>query len=188
MSKLRTFLGFLDLLFQMLFIMMILPHHPAEEDEIVEKPGTLSIQAVWPADWHTDVDLWVLAPKENAIGWNNKAGQTLNLVRDDTGARGDFIPINQEHVFTRGLVPGEYIINLHLYSNIEATFPVRVKVQISYRPQYNVGATIVFQDEVELHFSGQELTVARFRIDSEGKLIPTSFNRLQKSIVPMARN
>lgn len=184
MTKLRTFLGFLDLLFQMLFVMMILPHHPSKDDTITEKPGVLSIEVSWPADWFTDVDLWVLAPKEHPVGWNHKAGRTLNLVRDDTGSLGDFIPVNVEHVFTRGLVPGEYIVNLHLYGNVQGKFPVPVKVQITYRDDYNSSSYIVFQEEVVLRFTGQEVTIARFRIDAEGKLNHNSFHRIPKSIVP----
>ena len=61
------------------------------------------------------VDLWVKAPDDIPVGYSNRGGLFFNLLRDDLGVYKDPTPINYEVAYSRGINPGEHIVNLHLY-------------------------------------------------------------------------
>jgi hypothetical protein len=71
----------------------------------------------WPDAADTDVDLWVQGPGDVPVGYSNKGGRLFNLLRDDLGLQSDAAKINYESSFSRGIVEGEYVINVHLYKS-----------------------------------------------------------------------
>ena len=75
------------------------------------------VEANWPPDMDSDVDLWVQAPGDMPVGYSNKGGAVFNLLRDDLGQQLDLSGLNYESSYSRGIVPGEYTVNLHLYRN-----------------------------------------------------------------------
>ena len=62
-------------------------------------------------------------------GYSNKGGLIMNLLRDDLGTN-DPTPLRYENQFSRGVPPGEYTINLHLFRNLQGTYPVPVDVTV----------------------------------------------------------
>ena len=98
----------------------------SEENEATRPPGNVLVEANWPPEIDADVDLWVQAPGDVPVGHSNKGGRVFNLLRDDLGRFSDLSGINFENSYARGIVPGEYTVNLHLYRNRSAgSVPVR---------------------------------------------------------------
>lgn len=74
----------------------------------------------------SDVDLWVRNPDDQIVYWRSKENALMNIERDDIGSRNDKLtdasgnvvlnPEDAEHWYLRAIVPGEYTVNLHLYS------------------------------------------------------------------------
>ncbi len=90
-------------------------------------------------------------------------------------------PINQETVSIRGIVPGEYVVNLHLYRAAGAgPVPATVKVE-----KLNPSVQLVFYGPVALTEQGDERTAVRFLVGGDGRVIDV--NQLPKSIVPLRR-
>ena len=89
-------------------------------------------------------------------------------------------PINQEVVTIRGIITGEYIINLHYYET-KSQQPVRAVVKME---KVNPTLRLVFIEEAELEKVDDEITVLRFEIDGEGQI--TGMNRLPKTLTPYA--
>jgi hypothetical protein len=112
------------------------------------------------------------------------------LDRDDLGQSNDTLevagrqianPLNQEVVSIRGLLPGEYVVNVHLYRDHERqTVPATVKVE-----KLNPTVQLVYYGEVELAATGDERTAVRFTLAPDGTVVDV--NRLPKRIVPLGK-
>lgn len=146
-----------------------------------EPPGNVIVEARWPDELDTDVDLWVQAPNDVPVGYSNKGGKIFNLLRDDLGRRADATGMNYEISYSRGLIAGEYTVNVHLYRNA-AGGAVPVKVVVSTKPGVQDPVRQVVASQVELVREGQELTVYRFRLDDQGRLEPGTVNNLAKPL------
>jgi hypothetical protein len=140
------------------------------------------IEARWPDDLDTDVDLWVEAPGDMPVGYSNKGGLIFNLLRDDLGHRADATEMNYEVSYSRGIPPGEYTVNLHLYRNAAQVSPIPVTVVASVKKTAQESARQLLATHLDLTREGQERTVFRFRIDDKGNLVPGSVTSLQRPI------
>ena len=108
-------------------VLILLPHlHPPVEAKEAPPPGNVVIEINWPSEIDADVDLWIEAPGDRPVGYSNKGGRVFNLLRDDLGQFRDLTDVNYEVAYSRGIVEGEYTINLHLYRNKSAILPVPV--------------------------------------------------------------
>ena len=81
------------------------------------------VEVRWPDQLDSDVDLWVQAPGDVPVGYSNKGGAIFNLLRDDLGQRADATGMNYEVSYSRGIPPGEYMVNVHLYRNAAGVMP-----------------------------------------------------------------
>src|SRR5690349_14451401 len=99
-------------------------------------PGNVLVEANWPPDLDSDVDLWVQAPGDVPVGYSNKGGAVFNLLRDDLGKQLDLSGLNYESAYARGIVPGEYTVNAHLYRNRSpaAVIPVTAVITVNEGP------------------------------------------------------
>ena len=167
-------------------LVLILPHiNPAKAARTADggrTPGNVMIEASWPPDLDTDVDLWVQGPGDVPVGYSNKSGGLFNLLRDDLGKVMDVSGLNYEVAYARGVLPGEYVVNLHLYRNVAGRLPVPVKVLISTKERADAPLKQLLVTDVELKREGQELTVFRFKLDAKGRLLAGTVNNLQKAL------
>ena len=86
-------------------------------------------------------------------------------------------PLNQEVVTVRGLLPGDYVVNVHRYKAVEkAALPVDVSV-VKVNPKLEV----VYYGTVELPEAGDERTAVRFTVARNGDI--NGINTLQKKLV-----
>jgi hypothetical protein len=167
-------------------IVLLLPHlnSPATAaTESITPPGNVIIEARWLDHMDTDVDLWVEAPGDAPVGYSNKGGTYFNLLRDDLGYLADAAEINYEVSYSRGIPSGEYTVNVHLYRNLSGTYPVTVKVVASVKKTAGGAAAHILTTEVVLHRERQEFTAFRFRLDSNGELVPGSVHNLSKALL-----
>lgn len=170
-------------------VIIMLPHinppkQTQEESKEISAPGNVIVEARWDDHVDADVDLWVQAPGDVAVGYSNLGGQVFNLLRDDIGFRNDASNLNYENAFSRDIPAGEYTVNLHMYFNRANVWPLKVKVLVStIQPSGSsrVSRQILVSDVV-LQKPGEELTVFRFKLDEKGELIASSVNAAPKSL------
>lgn len=172
--------SFLDLLFNSLlafvgFFMMSLlmikqenDHNPSPTPKI-----EFMITVTWPNTSNDDVDSWLVDPLDNVIYFNHREEGLMHLDRDDLGSKNDTITLpngkkfeyreNREVVSIRGIVPGEYIFNIHMFLKREPyACPVTIKLE-----KMNPFKTIIVK-EVSLLDGGDEKTVFRFKVNNMG--------------------
>ena len=166
-------------------VILLLPHlNPRGEDAqaSTEPPGNVMVEMRWADELDTDVDLWVEAPGDIPVGYSNKGGAIFNLLRDDLGRKADATDLNYEVVYSRGIPPGEYTVNVHLYRNSARVLPIAVTVVTSVKKSPAERARQILTSKIELEREGQELTVYRFRLTEEGNLVPGSVHALQRDL------
>jgi hypothetical protein len=169
-------------LMTMLMMTVMNPPAKASETDGVTAPGNVTVEMQWPDKLDADVDLWVQAPGDGPVGYSNKSGKVFNLLRDDLGKAQDMTDYNYEVAYSRGDPAGEYIVNAHMYRGVNVSYPVPVKITVNVKRDSSKSATPVATTTVELRKPNQEFTALRFRLDSNGLLVPGSVNSLFKGL------
>jgi len=186
-------MGALGVLAVALVILIFHINPPKKDDAENERArGNVRVEVQWPNDMNVDIDTWVKAPGDVAVGYSNLNGRVFNLVRDDLGSHADLTEMNYEVAFSRGIPAGEWIINLHWYSNSHGAVEVPVRVLITLK-KVDDGSSksppiSIMSKSVTLTRVGQELTVIRFTIDEEKNIDMTSFSTETKIIRPMVED
>ena len=167
-----------------IIVLLLLPwlNIKAQDQATKEPSGSVIVEAFWPEDRDVDVDLWVKAPSDSAVGYSNMNGYYFNLLRDDRGNLFDRTPINYEISYTRGIAAGDYQANIHLYQT-DGGPPIEVKIIISVVEPEQRARTPIIKKDVILKKFGQEITVARWTLASDGKLAPNSVHSLKRSLL-----
>jgi hypothetical protein len=167
-------------------VILLLPHlNPKQEAQAAVAstvPGNVMVEARWADELDTDVDLWVQAPGDVPVGYSNKSGVIFNLLRDDLGRNADPTQLNYEVSYSRGVPPGEYAINLHMYRNKSRIAPVKVTVVTSVKKPNAQSAKQILTSSIDLMAENQETTVYRFKLTEAGELVPGSVNSLPKPL------
>jgi hypothetical protein len=167
-------------------VILLLPHlNPKQEAQAATAstvPGNVMVEARWADELDTDVDLWVQAPGDVPVGYSNKSGVIFNLLRDDLGRNADPTQLNYEVSYSRGVPPGEYAVNLHMYRNKSKVSPVKVTIVTSVKKPNSESAKQILTSSVDLMVENQETTVYRFKLTDAGELVPGSVNSLPKPL------
>lgn len=145
--------------------------------------GNVVVDVQWHQGVDADVDLWVQGPGDSRpVGYSNRGGETMNLLRDDVGWNGDPGVLNYEDSVSRGVVPGRYVVNLHAYGpDSELVYPLEADVKVlCVAPK--AGLREVLRRRVSLDQVGREVTVASFDLDNQCGLVPGS---LSEDYVPL---
>jgi hypothetical protein len=184
---------FYDMLFNMLiafvfcFIVALLAMNPkALKAGDIPSKAEYIITVGWPDRNPNDIDTWVQDPGGNLVWFRAREAGLMYLDRDDRGDANDAILINgqriaspfrQEVVTVRGIVPGEFTVNVQYYQSRDGQ-PVDVNVSVI---KVNPRAEVVFYGQLKLARQGDEATAARFTVLPDGKV--TNANTLPKSLV-----
>jgi hypothetical protein len=149
----------------------------------MKAPGDIVVHAVWP-NGNIDVDLWLSGPDEPIpVGYSNKGGLVWNLLRDDLGDSPDATPINYEDAFTRGMPPGEYVVNVQCFRCHLTELPMPVDVGVSIRKRTGTeGLENLVITKVMMKVDGQEKTAVRFIVKPDGTVDPESVNNVYKKL------
>lgn len=173
----NTLLGF-----SLLFFISIIFMNPIAKLGNVNFKAEYIITVTWPDDQPDDLDIWVQDPNQNLLSYRESNVGWLHLDRDDQGDVNDTVmingvetvyPINQEVVTIRGIVSGEYIVNLQYYKS-STQKPVTATIKIE---KVNPSLKMVFVDKVTLDNEDDEITVIRFTLDANGEV--KDMNQLQ---------
>lgn len=194
-NSFRTTDPFIDLLFNallgftFLFLVSVMFINPDARKGRVNLKAEYIISVTWPDHLTDDIDLWVQDPIGETVSYLQKEASWLHLDRDDRGEVNDTIvvdgrevvyPINQEVVTIRGIIPGEYIVNLYYY-RADSTNPVETLVKVE---KVNPTLKTVFVKKLTMRQQDDEQTVVRFVLDRDGGI--ESMNSLQKPLTPYA--
>ncbi len=166
-------------------VILLLPHitEAKKETDETSVPGNVVVEAHWPSDLPVDVDLWVQAPGEYPVGFWNQGGPTFNLLRDDLGAEGDATEENYEITYSRGIVAGEYIVNVHMYGPLKAGTIVPVSIVVGVKKKFDTDLQQILRTVIRLDRRNQEETAFRFQLTRDGDLVAGSVNTLKRSLI-----
>lgn len=187
----NTNVAFLDLLFNTLlcfaalFVVAFVLVNPISDEKKIDVHADFLITVFWPEDIVDDVDVYIKDPQGDVVYFGNKETELIHLDRDDLGGQHDAIETefgrieykeNREIITIRKVIPGEYIVNLHMYSKRNSK-PNPVTVQID---KINPFST-VFLKTIVMERSGEEKTVCRLTLNSDSEVVSISY--LPKRIV-----
>lgn len=147
--------------------------------------GSISVYVFWQDGLDMDNDTHIMGPDGEHIFYGNKAGRNWNLLRDDLGKAGDDFDKNFENAFSRGIEPGEYVINMHAYRGTPEMYPqvIHIEVTVTTDPKAGKGAGTVIKQTVTLYKVKEEVTVVRFALTAKGEVVSGSVNHVHKSII-----
>ncbi len=165
---------FIDALFLLLLVLVILPHQPeiSRDTPSVDLFSEIIIGARWEDGSNVDVDLWVRAPGGKPVGYSKTRGHLASLAWDDVG-NVDSPPWRYEAALIRSAPDGEYIVNLHFYRAY--SYDVRMPVTVAVWRKLPEGEMEIWSGKVVLTSVGQEITVVRFRLSNK-QLVPGSIH------------
>jgi hypothetical protein len=175
-----------------LFFIALLVMNPEAKQGKVDTKAEFIITMGWPDSHPDDIDLYAEDPLGNIVWYHEREAGFMVLDRDDRGGLNNSItvngrkvssPLRQEIVSIRGIVPGEYTVNVNYYlqSQPATTVPVSVKIE-----KVNPTVEVVFYDTIMLDHIGQEKTAARFRIAENGNVVDV--NHRDKSLIQLTRS
>lgn len=151
----------------------------SEKRHEIQSNAEVIIYVEWDQEIIDDVDAYVRDPLNRVVAYTSRETELMNLDRDDLGRATDTIRLpngkkivikeNKEVVTIRGIVPGEYIVNTHMYSK-NSDLPCNVTVTVEKLNPYS----IIYQKELVLKEKGQEETAVRFTLNENGDLVSTS--------------
>jgi hypothetical protein len=174
-----------------LFFIALLAMNPDARQGKVDTKAEFLITMGWPDNHPDDIDLYAEGPLGDIVWFHQRdASGFMTLDRDDRGSLNNSItvngrkivsPLRQEIVSIRGIVPGEYTVNVHYYlATQQAPVPVTVKIE-----KVNPVVEVIFYDTIVLGRQGDEKTVVRFRVAENGKVIDV--NHREKSLIQLTR-
>lgn len=168
---------FIDLLFNallgftFLFLISAMLINPVSKKGRVDLKAEYIISVNWDDNSSADIDLWVQNPSGETVSYLRKEAGWLHLDRDDRGDINDKIivngqevlyPINQEVITIRGIIEGEYCVNLYLYSANSDQLPVSTTVKVE---RVNPVLSTVFAKKLVLSKQYEEKTATCFSLN-----------------------
>ena len=174
-----------------LFFIALLAMNPESTQGKIESKAEFIITMTWPDNHPDDIDLYAEDPLGNIVWYHVREAGFLVLDRDDRGSANNAVvvggrkitsPFRQETISIRGIVPGEYTINVHYFlASIGGPVPVVVQVE-----KINPTVEVVSHETMTLNRMGEEKTAVRFRLAANGSVIDT--NHREKSLIQLTRN
>jgi hypothetical protein len=174
-----------------LFFIALLVINPEAKQGKIDSKADFIITMSWPDSHPDDIDLYAEDPLGNIVWYHVREAGFMVLDRDDRGGLNNSIvvdgkrmssPIRQETVSIRGIVAGEYTVNVnHYLATTNTPVPVAVKVE-----KVNPTVEVVHYDTLVLDHAGQERTAVRFRVADSGKIVDV--NHQDKSLIQLTRS
>src|SRR5499427_8135463 len=174
-----------------LFFIALLAMNPEAKSGKIDTKAEFIITMSWPDSHPDDIDLYVEDPVGNIVWYHVREAGFMVLDRDDRGGLNNTIvvngkklssPIRQETVSIRGIVPGEYTVNVHYFlATRGGPVPAVVKVE-----KVNPTVEVVAYDTVQLTRMGEEKTAVRFRLAANGSVVDV--NHREKSLIQLSLN
>jgi len=148
---------------------------PDQKPSVFSTFGDYVLIVNWPDESLDDVDLYIRDPFRRVVYWNGKEVNLIHLEHDDKGLMGDTVSLNgksyeltknEEHAFIRKAVPGEYVVNVHMFRKFsKGSVPVRVQL-VSLKGN----GEKLYERTVNLDGQGAEDTAFRFTLGEDGSV------------------
>jgi hypothetical protein len=174
-----------------LFFLALLAMNPEAKTGKIDTKAEFIITMTWPDNHPDDIDLYVEDPLGNIVWYHTREAGFMLLDRDDRGGLNNSLtvagrrilsPIRQETVSIRGIVAGEYTVNIHYYLKSQVNpVPVAVKVE-----KINPVLEVIHYDTIILDHAAQEATAVRFRVAQDGSV--SDINHTSKSLIQLTRS
>jgi len=181
-KKFFSFRPFIDVLFCcLLMLVAILFLLKTEEEKVKTRPPNVIFEVVltWDGESEDDLDLYVRAASGHTVAFNNREGGQGSLISLDhdalgkrrnnsleVGVAGTVVSFNEEIVSFRGVVEGENIVTVHVYSkNDEKPTKGTIKL-VKIKPFKEVVVK-----EREFTATDQEKIAFRFKTDKDGNVL-----------------
>jgi hypothetical protein len=174
-----------------LFFIALIAMNPETKEGKIDTKAEYIITLTWPDSHPDDIDLYAEDPIGNIVWYHEREAGFMVLDRDDRGGLNNSItvngrkvanPIRQETISIRGIIAGEYTVNVNYYLATQpAPVPVTVKIE-----KVNPHVEVVAYDTVTLEHMGQEKTAARFKIAANGDILDV--NHRDKSLIQLTRS
>lgn len=186
--------AYIDLLINLLtgtfvlFILTTLLIAPIiQKNEGIKKNADFIISMEWPENIDCDVDMWVRDPQNHIVSYRVPESGLMYYERDDMGQRRSIFevsgkttvidPDNKEYVTLRGTFPGEYIINVHVFSckdtgdkGLPANSPVDIPVDVELT-KINPDLVTIKKVRVQMTKVEQEQTAIRFMVNENKNVV-----------------
>jgi len=162
-----------------LFFIAFLAIAQQKQDAKVDSKAEFFISMTWPDDHPDDFDLFVQDPVGNVVWYRRRDIGFMSLERDNRGSANDYMLVGgekvrssarQELVSIRGIVAGEYTVNVYHFT-AQSNLPVPVTVTID---KLNPRVTAVSRRTLDMAGARVEKTAARFTLDAKGDVVATS--------------
>jgi hypothetical protein len=162
-----------------LFFMAFLAIAQQKAEGKVDSKAEFFISMTWPDNHPDDFDLFVQDPLGNVVWYRRRDIGFMSLERDNRGSVNDFILVGgekvrstarQELVSIRGIVAGEYTVNIYHFT-AQTDLPVPVTVTVD---KLNPRVSVVAKKTLDMVGARVERTAARFTLDAKGEVVSTS--------------
>jgi hypothetical protein len=173
-----------------LFFIALLVINPEAKQGKIDTKAEFIISLTWPDNHPDDIDLYAEDPVGNIVWYHVREAGFMVLDRDDRGGVNNTItvngkklssPIRQETISIRGILAGEYTVNVNHYL-ATAKAPVQASVKVE---KVNPAVELISYDNITLDHAGQEKTAVRFKIADDGKVLDV--NHREKSLIQLTR-
>jgi len=180
-----SFRPFIDVLFCcLLMLVAILFLLKSEEEQTKMRPPNVLYEVIltWDGGSEDDLDIYVQAASGHIVSFNNREGgqgSLISLDHDALGKRqnnslaanteGKVVDFNEEIVSFRGVIEGENIVTIHVYSKKDLE-PIKATIKLIKIKPFR---EIVMKERV-FESTGQEKTAFRFRTSKDGRITEVS--------------
>ena len=192
MRKFFSFRPFIDVLFCcLLMLVAILFLLKTEEQKTKSRPPNVIYEVVltWDGESNDDLDLYVKAASGHIASFNRREGGQGSLISLDhdalgksrnnslaNGQEGTVVNYNEEVTSFRGVVEGENVVTVHVYSKKDDG-PTEATIKLIKIKPYK---EVIVKKKV-FTTTGQELTAFRFTTDRNGNIM--DINELPANLV-----
>ena len=182
MRKFFSFRPFIDVLFCcLLMLVAILFLLKTEEQKTKSRPPNVIYEVVltWDGESNDDLDLYVKAASGHIASFNRREGGQGSLISLDhdalgksrnnslaNGQEGTVVNYNEEVTSFRGVVEGENVVTVHVYSKKDDG-PTEATIKLIKIKPYK---EVIVKKKV-FTTTGQELTAFRFTTDRNGNIM-----------------
>ena len=180
--KFFTFKPFIDVLFCcLLMLVAILFLLKTEEEKTKMRPPNVMYEVIltWNGESEDDLDIYVQSASGHVVCFNNREGGQGSLISLDhdalgksrnnsleSGVQGKVVNYNEEVVSFRGVVDGENIVTVHVYSKTDEQ-PTKATIKLIKIKPYK---EIIVKERTFMAV-GDEVTAFRFKTDKEGNVL-----------------
>jgi hypothetical protein len=161
-----------------------------EEEKTKMRPPNVLYEVIltWEGESGDDLDIYVQSASGHKVSFNRREGgqgSLISLDHDALGRRnnqlgedqeGKIVPFHEEKVSFRGVIAGENIVTVHVYSKRDEE-PVKATIRLIKIKPFK---EIVVKEKV-FEATGEEKTAFRFVTDKGGEVIEV--NELPANLV-----